>query len=72
MEGLEPVGTVIGDFSSIDVSKLETALDDKSQTLYQVALDVKVQLEPRQGTLVVKMFLRGREIGTTTIDFASR
>ncbi|OCL13732.1 hsp70-like protein [Glonium stellatum] len=71
-ERVEMVGTVKGSFADVDLSKLECKTDKAGKKHYQINLILIIQLGAKEGTLLCKLLMKGREIGKTTISFSYR
>jgi len=66
------VGLIKVSFNDIDLSKFESKTDSDGNKIYRINVALHIALGAKDGTLVCKLLLRGREIGKTTIDFSYR
>ena len=72
MIGVELVGIVKGSFADVDLTKLESRTTNTRNRIYRITLALVIRLGAKEGTLLCKLLMRGREIGKTTIDFSYR
>jgi hypothetical protein len=66
------VGTIKSSYHDVDLSKLESTVDNDGRKFYRLGIEVHIALGARDGTLIYKVLLRGREIGNATIEFSYR
>ncbi|KAF8857613.1 hsp70-like protein [Acephala macrosclerotiorum] len=71
-ERVEMIGMIKGSFADVDLTKLESKVDRQGNKVYRVNLALVIRLGAKEGTLLCKLLMRGREIGKATLDFSYR
>ncbi|KAF1995081.1 hsp70-like protein [Amniculicola lignicola CBS 123094] len=70
-ERVECVGVLKASFADLDLSKLQST-DSEDHKVYRISFTLGINLGAKDGTLNVRLLMRGREIGKATIDFSYR
>jgi len=70
--GVELVGKIRTASEGIDLRRFPSTLGMDGKKHYIIGMTLCITLGSDEGTLVCRLMLRGREIGSTTIDFSYR
>lgn len=69
--GIEQVGILVVDFSSLDLNQFDSKWDPENKvTVYKVPFKIFIKLGDKQGTLTLRSEIAGKAAGDASIDFS--
>jgi hypothetical protein len=68
--GVEVVGQITHTMDESELSLFESKVNENGHRYYHVKYDREIYLGAREGTLQFKVTRNGKELGSTTIEFA--